>query len=201
MVKGKDDPVMRILLAAAIFAASPAWAETTLRIPDLGRILAIDATFGIAMREALATGSAQDAAVLAEALRGVPGGIAPEGEWACRTIKLGGDPTLAVYGNFRCRIMPAGEGGWRIVKETGSQLFEGTFRPDETGAVYLGVGFVRGGPATDYAGLPLEDQTPVEPGQTVAQVGVFEQMGPNRARLLLPAPILESLFDIIYFTR
>lgn len=192
---------MRAVLAAALVAAVPAGAETPMRPPDMGRILAIDESFGIAMREALATGSAKDAAILALALSGRPGEIAPEGEWACRTIKLGGQPALTVYGNFRCRITPEEDGGWRIVKETGSQLFDGMFWPEDAGAVFLGVAYVAGGPATDYAGLPPMDQTPVEPGQTVAQVGVFEQMGPDRARLLLPAPILESLFDIIYFTR
>jgi hypothetical protein len=192
---------MRALVAAAIVAAAPAVAETPVRAADLERLLAFDAIFGVALRAALATGSGPDAAVLIDAMRGVPGEIAPEGEWACRTIKLGGEPALTVYGNFRCRITPAADGGWRIVKETGSQLFEGTIYPDDAGAIFLGVAYVRGGPATDYAGLPPRDQTPVEPGQTVAQVGRFEQMGGGRARLLLPAPILESLFDIIYFTR
>jgi hypothetical protein len=46
-----------------------------------------------------------------------------------------------------------------------------------------------------------DDQTPQEPGQTHAQVGIFEQAGPNQARLLLPAPLLESDFDILWLTR
>jgi hypothetical protein len=63
------------------------------------------------------------------------------------------------------------------------------------------VGYVDAGPATDYAGLPATDQTPVEPGQTVAQVGLFEMTSGARARLLLPSPLLESGFDILSLTR
>ena len=53
----------------------------------------------------------------------------------------------------------------------------------------------------DYAGLPPDDQSPVEPGQTHAQVGHFEQVSPDHARLMLPDPILESRFDILWLTR
>jgi hypothetical protein len=188
-------------LAAACLAPLPGWAETPIRAPDGDRLAALDANFGASLRYALAEGAAEDVRLLAAVLEGVPGIVAPEGEWACRTLKLGGGPPLTVYGNFRCRITYSGPARWRLVKETGSQRMEGEIIPEEPFVLYLGVGYVQGGPATDYAGLPPLDQTPVEPGQTVAQVGVFEQMGPNRARLLLPAPLLESDFDILYLTR
>jgi hypothetical protein len=192
--------VKGIVVALACLWALPAFAEPPIRPPDAARLGGFDASLGAALRSALAEGAAEDVRTLAAALAGTPGDFAPEGAWSCRTIKLGGDPALAVYGNFRCRI-EAAEGGWRIVKETGSQRLEGMIRRENGRWLYLGVGFVDGGPAADYAGLPAKDQMPVEPGQTVAQVGVFEMMGPRRARLLLPTPILESGFDILYLTR
>jgi hypothetical protein len=188
-------------LAAACLAALPGWAETPIRAPDGDRLAALDAGLRRVPALCLRARGAEDVRTLAAVLEGPPGMLAPEGEWACRTLKLGGGLPLTVYGNFRCRITATGPERWRLVKETGSQRMEGEIIPEEPFVLYLGVGYVQGGPATDYGGLPPLDQTPVEPGQTVAQVGVFEQMGPDRARLLLPAPLLESDFDILYLTR
>jgi hypothetical protein len=192
--------VKGIVIALACLWAVPVIAEPMLRPPDEARLDGFDAALGASLRNALAEGAAEDVRTLASVLAGMPGDFDPEGAWSCRTIKLGGAPSLTVYGAFRCRI-EAGDGGWRLVKETGSQRLEGRILRDDDQWLYLGVGFVDGGPATDYAGLPAKDQTPVEPGQTVAQVGLFEQMSPTRARLLLPSPILESGFDILYLTR
>ncbi len=189
-----------IVVALACLWALPAVAEPMIRPPDEARLDGFEAALGASLRNALAEGAAEDVRTLVSALTGMPGEFPPEGAWSCRTIKLGGAPALTVYGNFRCRI-EAADGGWRIVKETGSQRLDGRILREDDQWIYLGVGFVDGGPATDYAGLPATDQTPVEPGQTVAQVGIFEMTGPGRARLLLPAPILESGFDILSLTR
>lgn len=189
-----------IVVALACFAALPAAAEPILRAPDAARLDGFDAALGASLRQALAEGAPEDVRRVVDALAGAPGEVSPEGAWSCRTIKMGGAPALTVYGNFRCRIEPAGE-GWRIVKETGSQRLDGRILRADDRWIYAGVGSVDGGPATDYAGLPATDQTPVEPGQTVAQVGVFEQMSTTRARLLLPSPLLESGFDILFLTR
>jgi hypothetical protein len=192
--------VKGIVVALACLWALPAVAEPMIRPPDEARLDGFDAALGMSLRYALAEGAAEDVRTLASVLAGMPGDVAPEGAWSCRTIKLGGMTALTVYGAFRCRIEAEGD-GWRIVKETGSQRLEGRILRDDDQWIYLGVGFVDGGPAVDYAGLPAKDQTPVEPGQTVAQVGLFEMMSPTRARLLLPSPILESWFDILYLTR
>jgi hypothetical protein len=189
-----------IFVALACLGALPAAAEPLLRAPDAARLDGFDAALGAALRHALAEGAPDDVRRVALVLSGAPGEVSPEGAWSCRTIKMGGEPALTVYGSFRCRIEPA-SGGWRIVKETGSQRLDGMILRDDDQWLYLGVGFVDGGPATDYAGLPATDQTPVEPGQTVAQVGVFEQVSATRARLLLPSPLLESGFDILSLTR
>jgi hypothetical protein len=185
----------------AALGAGSAGAGEVLRAPDAQRLAALSASLGVALRGALATGAEVDIAVVTEALRGKPGALAPGGDWRCRTVKMGGGVALAVYPDFACTITAAGPGQWRLVKTTGSQRMAGDIRADAHGALYTGVGNVAGGPAVAYAALPARDQTPVEPGQTVAQVGIFEQMGPDRARLLLPDPILESRFDILYLTR
>ena len=187
-----------ILLCAALPAVT---AAQDIRPADEARMFGWEALMGRALKGALGGGAPQDVAVLTEALSGLPDAIAPEGDWNCRTIKMGGGLPLVVYGNFRCRITEAGPGRWRLQKLTGSQFTQGEIVFVEGDAFYFGTGYVSGGPATDYAGLPPDDQTPVDPGQTVAEPGYFEQMGPDRARLLLPDPILESDFDILYLTR
>jgi hypothetical protein len=189
------------VIAVLLIAGLPAVAEVEVRPPDDARLAAEAETFGRAVREAMAEGAPGDVAVLAQVLAGAPGPLAPEGAWSCRTLKLGGNLPLVVYGNFRCRIEASDRESWTIVKETGSQRLLGEVWPGEELNLYLGVGFVDGGPATDYEGLPSLDQSPVEPGQTVAQVGFLEQMGPDRARLMLPSPLLESAYDILYLTR
>jgi hypothetical protein len=171
------------------------------RPADLPRLESADAALGRALAGALAEGAPADVAVLAEAMRGAPGPLDPAGDWSCRVLKLGGLLPLTVYAPFRCRIAAEGEGLWRLDKITGSQRLSGTIAAADGPALYTGVGFVEGGPATDYAGLPADDQEPVEPGQTHAQVGFFEQPSPRSARLMLPSPILESHFDILWLTR
>ena len=188
------------LCVFCLLASLPAAAQE-IRPPDATRLSAFDATLGRALRQAFGTGEAGHVAVLRETLAGAPAGIAPEGIWHCRTLKLGGVVALVAYRDFSCEITAAGPGQWKLIKTTGSQRMEGLIDARSDPAIYRGVGYVSGGPAVDYDGLPPLGQDPVYPGQTVAQIGVFEQMGHGRARLMLPAPILESDFDILYLTR
>ena len=191
---------MRTLLALTLLAAPAAAQE--IRPADIPRFQAFDATTGTALRAAFAGASPADASLLARALSGqATGAIAAEGDWSCRTLKLGGLLPLTVYPPFKCRITQTAPGVWAIEKLTGSQRLSGTIRERNDGAFYAGVGFVEGGPAATYDQLPPDDQTAVEPGQTHAQVGIFEQAGPNHARLLLPAPLFESELDILWLTR
>jgi hypothetical protein len=174
-----------------------------LRMPDVERMIHFDESLGQALAQALAQGAPDDVELLVEALTGAPVLIEPEGDWTCRTFKLGGLQPLAAYPPFRCRITQTPEGALLLEKLTGSQRLRGELAVEIGGlvAIYRGVGFVEGGPAVAYDGLDPEDQSPVEPSQTHAQVGRFEQTGPNDARLLLPAPLLESEFDILWLTR
>lgn len=187
--------MLRFLLLALSLPA----AAQEIRPPDAARLAAFDAHLGAALYPALTGGARADRAVLVEALSGAAGPLtAAPGDWDCRTLKLGGITDLTVHSRFRCRIARGPKGALTLTKLTGSQRLKGRIRPDGT---FLGVGHVGGAPATDYGGLPRTDQTPVEPNQTTADVGRFEMMSPARARLLLPAPLLESRFDILYLTR
>lgn len=191
--------MLRTLLAFALLAA-PAAAQD-IRPADIPRFQSLDAITGTALRAAFAGGSPRDTALLAQALAGqATGEIAAEGDWSCRTLKLGGLLPLTVYPPFKCRITRTAPGVWALEKLTGSQRLSGTIRERDDGAFYAGVGFVEGGPAATYDQLPPE-QVAVDPGQTHPQVGMFEQAGPNQARLLLPAPLFESELDILWLTR
>ena len=188
---------MTALIAAPVIPA----AAQDVRPADMERLAYLTEHFGTAMRQAMEGGAPEDVEALRQALAGSPDGRAdPAGEWECRTIKIGGTSALVVYQPFRCRITPDGPGAWRIEKLTGSQRLSGRIEATQGGTVYIGVGFVGDAPATDYAGLP-GGQEPVEPGQTHAQVGLLEMAGPDRGRILLPAPVLESRFDILALTR
>ncbi|UWQ17621.1 DUF4893 domain-containing protein [Jannaschia sp. M317] len=185
------------LLVLAMLAG-PAVAQDV-RAPDAVRLAEFDAHLGAALYDALTRGEPASRAALLTAMDGPAGPLNElSGDWSCRTIKLGGLLPVIAYAPFRCRVTENGDGGHTLVKLTGSQRLKG--RIDAQG-VFLGVGHVGSAPATDYAGLPPEDQTPVEPNQTTSDVGRFEQMSPARARLMLPDPVLESRFDILYLTR
>ena len=185
-----------LLIALALPAAAQ-----DVRPADMERLAYLTEHFGTAMRQAMRGGSAEDVEALRAALSGRErGDIDPAGDWDCRTIKIGGIVPLAVYRPFRCRITADGPGAWRIEKLTGSQRLSGRIEATQGGTVYTGVGFVGDAPATDYAGLPPM-QDPVEPGQTHAQVGLLEMVAPDRGRILLPAPILESRFNVLELTR
>ena len=192
----------RIATAAALTLALALPAGAEVRDADQPRLEAFDAIFGQALRDALESGSREDVSVLTEALSGAPmPGTVGVGDWRCRTIKMGGLLPLVSYQDFDCRISrDEGSETYTLEKLTGSQRTVGTLTARPQDMLYTGVGYVGTQPATTYGDLP-EDQVPIEPGQTVPQVGYFEQMSETRARLLLPAPLLESNFDILYLTR
>ena len=195
------------LAALALLAALPATAD--MRDADRDRMHALDAHLGATLRAGLADGTPKALTALTDTMAGqhdatLLAGLS--GDWTCRTIKIGGPAPLIVYGTFRCRIRDLEPGAWRIEKLTGSQRLVGqialqaTLANGPSPAIYTGVGYVDGGPARSYGAFPAQ-QTPIEPGQTVPQVGLLEMPDANRARILMPAPLLESRFDILSLTR
>ncbi len=124
------------------------------------------------------------------------------GTWRCRTLKLGGMTPAVVYGWFRCRIVPAGDGRLAFEKLSGSQRTLGTLYPNGDGLVYLGASYVTAyGPAEKkpaYSGSSAgagADATPDD------QIGLFSVTHDGRARLELPYPVQESTFDVIELKR
>jgi len=150
--------------------------------------------------EAIAGGARADVAALTGALAGTPQvAFDPSlaGEWRCRTMKLGGLTRLVVYTNFKCR-MTLDNTGVTFEKLSGSQRTSGRIEMREGRAVYLGVGHVSSEEPQDYAKLPpdFEGTSTVFP-----DVAVFERISERRARLMFPAPVNESDFDILELTR
>jgi hypothetical protein len=115
----------------------------------------------------------------------------PPGDYACRVIKLGaqdkGAPDFAAYPSFACRIAQTG-GLLRLTKLSGSQRPGGLLYADsDTRMVFLGT-------------MVLGDETRAQiygrdPERDMA--GMFERIGPQRWRLVLPYPRWESMLDVI----
>ncbi|MEM9343534.1 MAG: DUF4893 domain-containing protein [Pseudomonadota bacterium] len=187
-----------LTLAALVCVGAPAQADDV-RPADIQRWE--DGIFILqrVVTDALKGGDAAAIEVLVEAMRGTAAELDPEGEWNCRTIKMGGVTVITAYRNFKCTITKTEEGVWSLEKTTGSQRAKGTIR---TGGLYTGVGFVGDAPSRTYEETPPDDNTPAgSADQTVPVIGWFEQMDTNRARLMQPDPVLESEFDVLYLTR
>lgn len=183
-----------LALAAATVPAQADGALAKLLTPfDKQRLDAVDATVNSALAEARAGGSAQDVAVLDDALAGTPLDLANHdisGSWKCRTIKAGGTLPLTVYPWFACRITEDGA-GTRLEKLTGSQRTTGAFYTlSETRLAYLGAGYVTGEKPRRYGQDPKENQ-----------VAIVERRGRNKLVFLFPAPQYESKLDILVLER
>jgi hypothetical protein len=193
---------MRILLSIAILAVT-ACATTQATPPTEGwqqaatdhdrqRLRDWRAAFAEALKQARATNGAEvdregrlldpDAAI-----GGVP---IPDGDYSCRTIKIGaktaGMLNFIAYPAFRCRI-EAGK-AQRFTKLTGSQRPVGLIYPaDALRQVFLGT-------------MALGDETQAyqygrDPDRDLA--GWVERIGDRRWRILFPYPHYESTLDVI----
>lgn len=117
----------------------------------------------------------------------------PEGNYRCRTIKLGsqsGDEArlgYVIYGWFACSIerTPA---GLKLTKLTGSQRPSGLLFPEnDQRMVFLGsMSMANEAPANAYGLNPDRDM-----------VAVLERVGETRWRLAVPWPQAESHLDLI----
>ncbi|MDP1632412.1 MAG: DUF4893 domain-containing protein [Caulobacter sp.] len=117
----------------------------------------------------------------------------PPGKYACRTIKIGGDPAYIVYGWFTCTVELTPGGDLILTKTTGSQRSRGLLFPDsDKRLVFLGAQ-AWGEDETDY---PAYGANPERD-----QIGVVERVGTNRWRLVLPWPKQESKLDVLELKR
>ena len=100
------------------------------------------------------------------------------GEWACHTFKLGGIAPLTVYAQFKSAFEPDGT-AFTFEKLTGSPRTMGRVTMQDRTMIYIGVGYVADEPPMAYA----------------------DSRRSQIRRILFPAPINESDFDLLYLTR
>lgn len=140
------------------------------------------------LAESLLSTSAEDRALVAGLFGAGDRSISaiPDGDYRCRTIKLGGLLPLTAYGYFACTISG---GGTRIDKTSGSQRFSGSLQPAEDALFYRGA-------------LHYGDEQPIaynaDPERN--QVGCIYRVpgkGQPIYRLELPSPLFESTHDVI----
>lgn len=121
----------------------------------------------------------------------------PPGTYRCRTVKLGsnspGGLGYVEYPFFRCTIELTPGGDLILTKTTGSQRTRGLLYPD-TDRRLVFVGAQAWG--MDETGFPRYGDQPVRD-----QVGVFERIGSNRWRLVIPWPKVESKLEILELVR
>jgi hypothetical protein len=135
---------------------------------------------------------------LVDPMAGQAGRLQPSpGTYRCRTIKLGskaeGGLAYVAYPVFRCTIELTPGGDLILTKTTGSQRTRGLLYPDtDRRLVFIGAQAWGMDETTfpAYGAQPERDQ-----------VGVFERIGPERWRLVVPWPRVESKLEILELTR
>lgn len=188
-----------LLACAAVLSALPAFAQE-IRPQEQARLDRFERLAGTALLEAMAGGSDGDVTALTTALSGLPQvAFDPslQGDWNCRTMKLGRGVPLVVYSNFKCS-MTLDITGVTFEKLSGSQRTAGRIEMRDGRAVYLGVGYVADIAPQSYADLAPDFEGT---GTVTPDVAVFERVSETRARLMFPAPVNESDFDILELTR
>lgn len=186
-----------VAVASALFLTLPALADGVMdkiiTSADRDRLTKFDATRADALAEAKKGGDAAELATLSATLAKPALSINDfdmVGDWQCRTTKIGGQPSLVVYGWFKCRVTDDGS-GWMLEKLSGSQRTKGRFYTvSDTRLAYLGAGFYNNDPAPSYGKGPQSDQ-----------VGYATRTGPNEWRIEFPAPAYESKLDVLEFRR
>ena len=181
--------------------AQPLTDQPALRNDDQRRLSEYHASAGEALLGAYAAGDPADLSVLTEGLAG--NALSPDeairlmaGDWSCRMIKLGGLLPITVYSPFRCTISP--DGGFE--KLTGSQRSKGKIHQEGDRLIYLGTGFVAGDTPPSYENLPAQVDPQASP-QFMPEIGVVEMISDTKGRVMLPAPYLESRFNILLLSR
>jgi hypothetical protein len=121
----------------------------------------------------------------------------PPGDYRCRSIKLGsqapGGLAYVEYPFFRCTVELTPGGDLVLTKTTGSQRTRGLLYPDaDRRLVFVGAQ-AWGMDETGYPQYGARSQRD--------QVGVFERIGSNRWRLVIPWPKVESKLELLELVR
>jgi hypothetical protein len=165
---------------------------------NLGRL---DQAWRLARAEAEDKGFASEVEALGplvDPMAGQSGRLQPApGTYRCRTIKLGskseGGLAYLAYPFFRCTVELSPGGDLILTKTTGSQRTRGLLYPDTDNRLVF-VGAQAWG--LDETGYPAYGQQPERD-----QVGVFERIGAERWRLVIPWPRVESKLEILELVR
>ena len=129
---------------------------------------------------------------------GLTGRLQPApGAWRCRTIKLGSHdnagPGYLEYPWFRCTVEPTPGGDLILTKTTGSQRTRGLLYPDTDDRLIF-IGAAAWG--MEETGFPSYGED-----RRRDQVGVFERIGPDRYRVVIPWPAVDSKLEILELAR
>jgi len=113
----------------------------------------------------------------------------PDGDYRCRTIKLGSQGravlTYVAYSYFRCRVSA---GGTQLAKLDGSQRLAGRIYGDtDARSIFLGT-LILGDEERSYAYGRDEARD---------MAGVVERVDAKRWRIAFPYPAYESVLDIV----
>jgi hypothetical protein len=120
-----------------------------------------------------------------------------EGAWRCRMIKLGGMTPDMVYSWFGCRIGERNGHLW--FEKSGTQRLSGDlFRYEQGGYVLLGAYSTKTEPPHRYSGNEPSAGAQATPDDAV---GLLQATGRYSARIELPYPVQESVFDVIEMRR
>lgn len=121
----------------------------------------------------------------------------PPGTYRCRTVKLGarnpGGLAFVAYPFFRCTVELAPGGDLVLTKATGSQRSRGLLYPDTNNRLVF-IGAQAWG--ADETGYPTYGETSERD-----QIGVFERIGGDRWRLVIPWPKQEAKLEILELVR
>ena len=165
---------------------------------DQDRIARLDTAWVSALKEAdREFGAMIDAkGMLLVPKAALTGNLQPgPGTYRCRTIKVGsmGGKGLAYveYPWFKCSLELSPGGDLILTKTTGSQRTRGLLYPDAanpTRLIFIGAQAW----GMDEKGFPTYGQMPERD-----QVGVFERIGTDRWRMVVPFPKQESKLDVL----
>lgn len=181
-------------------ASARDWREVV-SAADTANLRRLDQAWRLSLAEARDKGFGDEVralGALADPEAGQAGRLQPApGNYRCRTINLGsqsGDGLAFVaYAYFRCRVELTPGGDLILSKTTGSQRVRGLLYPDSDRRLVFAGAQAWGMDETgypDYGDRPERDQ-----------VGVFERIGAERWRLVIPWPRVDSNIEILELVR
>jgi len=185
-----------------IGSAAPSFAgwQDNITSYDRQRLADLDQARALGLSAADAGASPEDRNAAHGVLDAVAGPISAQeltGDWRCRLMKLGGLEPAIVYTWHNCRFTSTSKGLF-FEKLSGTQRFSGYADADGVRMILLAGTSVRDEKQRPYSGGSEGFGASATPND---HVGVISSVGDRRARIELPLPVIESLFDVIELQR